>query len=211
MKNYLKKISISLILVLFFSCVKDDSTSSETDEIDETETVTQTTTSSDIAGEWSMSSYSVDNGNVIVNIPNLGNISQSFTVSSSNYNYTETYNDDTSEVTINGNYDVAITIAGLVSETIHHTIDTTDIEEEGVSLTSNWLLENDNTVIISNDEIETNYTIISISDNELQYSVDLSTLDSEQINIFFGDEIADRFENGTFSSMTGTLIVTLEM
>jgi len=202
MKNIWKNLIAFLFLINLFSCVEDESLSNN-------ENINEVETSSDaLEGTWSITDYSVSNGTINVKVINTI-ITQSFTVSSSNYDYTETYSDDTSEVTIEGSYDVAVTIANV--ETIDHTVNTTNIENKGISLTSDWILENGNKVTITNDEIVSYYTITSINEKELKYSVDLSTLDAEQINIFFGEKIAQKFDDGTFSSMTGTLFVTLEM
>ena len=204
MKIRFKTLIISFLLLGLYSCIEDDSST-----LNEDNTEVVNTNSSAIEGTWSMSSYSVSNGNVVINVTGFGNISQSFTVSSNNYNYTETYNDDSSEVTIDGTFDVSAIIAGITTETINHTVDTSTMDTS--FLVNEWELENGNSVIITNGDIETTYSIIEISDSILKYTVDLSTLNADQINIFFGDEIAERFDDGTFSSMTGDLYVTLEM
>ena len=204
MKIYFKTLIISFLLLGLYSCIEDESST-----LNEDNTEVVNTNSSALEGTWSMSAYSVSNGNLVVDVPILGEVTQSFTVTSDNYNYTETYTDETSEVTIDGSFNVTAIIGGVSSGAINYTVDTTSMDE--TLLVSDWNLEDGNKVTVTNGDLETVYTIENISESELQYSVDLSTLNADQINIFFGDEIAERFDDGTFKSMTGTLIVTLQM
>ncbi len=197
LRNYL--VGSLLFLGLLTSCGSDDD-SNTGQQLEQNEIVT---VESNLEGEWNLVGFITENGMATGSL--LGqNITAAFTQSGINFDYAASFNTNPNTISAEGTFSITTEITAL-GQTITEVVEF-DSDNFNVNLLSGeWeLLENGTILSTTSGDIMTTATIVSFSDNEIVYSLDL-TQDA------LGDFVEETFDiQGASVEITGgTSIVTL--
>ncbi len=164
-----------------------------------------------VVGDWRMVGLTVNDGATKVTSAGFSVVSE-YKILGDNFDYLVAISSD--EINSEGSLDLIYSIkVGLVGQT-EITKETTSVSTEGIPkefLISTWQLKEGNSILVTNNDKIIEVRILSISDNEMTWQVDISQLQFLGFNIVpgFNNEGAIQNDNLTFE-VKGSAILTLE-
>lgn len=188
--NFLKKYSLLALfsIGLLSSCGSDD-------DANNAQPQNVNAVDQNLQGEWQLVDF-VTEGGIATGSVQGQTITVPFTQTGANYNYTAVFNTSPNTVSAEGSFSI-ITEASVLGQPISETVDL-DSDNFNVNLLAGtWeLLENGTILSATSGDITTTATIVSFSENQLVYSLDLSQ-----------DDLAP-FVGGTFAVQGALVEVT---